>query len=132
MKDQFKNFRSTKYIELETSVSLESTTQVLRSHFQPKVLIVNHEKRLGTDTTCSNLAIKYNLIYLSVYQIIGNHIKSQSEWGKKLLATKRERDIMLSSQVRDEFNEAEYTPAHYSNDVVIQLLKHTVQQNHYN
>lgn len=119
VKDQFKNFRSTKYIEHVTNVTIETTTQVLRSNFQPKVLIVNHEKRLGTDTTCSNLAIKYNLIYLSVYQLIGHHIKTQSEWGKKLLETKRERDIKLSSQVRDEFNEAEFSPAHYSNDVVI-------------
>ena len=39
----------------------------LKKVFAPKVILVNHEKRLNVDTTCANLAIKYNLIYVSVY-----------------------------------------------------------------
>jgi hypothetical protein len=55
------------------------------------VIILNHEKRLGTDVTCANLAIKYNMLYLSAYQLIKNHIENSTEWGKKLLMTKRNK-----------------------------------------
>jgi len=34
---------------------------------KPRVILVNHEKRLSVDTTCANLAIKYNMLYLSAY-----------------------------------------------------------------
>lgn len=61
------NVKSMKFLDLDTCKSLESIYTELRSAFQPKVLIVNHEKRLGIDTTCSNLAIKYQLIYISAY-----------------------------------------------------------------
>ena len=57
----------TKSITLKTDDSLESTCKAVESELSPKVIIVNHEKRLGIDTTCSNLAIKYNMIYLSAY-----------------------------------------------------------------
>ena len=52
---------------IQTDQSLESTNKELANYFLPKVLLVNHEKRLGIDTTCANLAIKYNMIYISAY-----------------------------------------------------------------
>lgn len=53
----------------------EAVGKQLRAHFSPlRVLVVNHEKRLDIDTACSNLAIKYNMIYLSVYQLIKKHV----------------------------------------------------------
>lgn len=124
---QFQYARSCKFIDVNAKDSIQSTAESLKSQFQPKVIVVNHEKRLGIDVSCSNLAIKYNLIYISVYQLIGQHIQNETSWGKKLIETKRDRDINLSSQVRDEFNEAEFSPAHYNNDVVIQLIRHTVR-----
>ena len=54
-------------ITLATDQSLETTYKELTGKFSPGVILVNHEKRLGIDTTCANLAIKYNLIYISVY-----------------------------------------------------------------
>jgi hypothetical protein len=39
----------------------------LQNKVSPKVVLVNHEKKLGVDTTCANLAIKYNMIYISAY-----------------------------------------------------------------
>ena len=87
---------------------------------------MNHEKRLGIDTTCANLAIKYNMIYISSYQIIKQHIEGNSEWGKKLLATKREREISLTTQVRDEFHEAEYSPVHFNQETVMEMIKDTI------
>jgi hypothetical protein len=56
-----------KFITLDTNGSLEKTYNDLKKIFSVKVILVNHEKRLDVDTTCSNLAIKYNMLYLSVY-----------------------------------------------------------------
>lgn len=94
--------------------------------FAPKVIIVSHEKRLGVDTTCANLGIKYNMLYLSAYQIIKQHIEGQTEYGKKLLASKRDKNIQLTTQVRDEFNEAEFSAAHFDQALVMDLLKETI------
>jgi len=87
---------------------------------------VNHEKRLGVDTTCSNLAIKFGMIYISVYQQIKEHIERDTDWGKKLLLTKRNKGILLTTQVRDEFNEAEYSPVHFDLTVVMAMLRDTI------
>jgi len=59
------------------------------------VILVNHEKRLGVDTTCANLAIKYNMVYLSAYQVIKQHIEEKTDFGRRLLATKKPKDIVL-------------------------------------
>jgi len=117
-----------KMIELESDSSLESTIDCLRSHFLPKVVLVNHEKRLGIDTTCSNLAIKFNMIYISAYQIIKHHITQQTAWGQKLLLVQRAKDINLTTQVRDEFNEQEFSPVHFDLETVVQLLRETIQE----
>jgi len=53
---------------------MEGATKKLRDIFSAKVILVNHEKRLDIDTVCSNLAIKYNYLYISVYQLIRQHI----------------------------------------------------------
>jgi adenylate kinase family enzyme len=113
-------------LTLHTDSSLESTVKELVSSFAPRVLLVNHEKRLGIDTTCANLAIKYNMIYISAYQIIKQHIEGKTEWGTRLLASKRTKEISLTTQVRDEFNELEYSPVHFNQNDVIQLIRDTI------
>lgn len=55
------------------------------------------------DTTCANLAIKYNMVYLSAYQIIKQHIEEKTDFGKRLEATKKPKDIVLQTQTKDEF-----------------------------
>ena len=90
----------------------------MKQAFAPKVILLNHEKRLGTDTACANLSIKYNLIYVSAYQLIRSHIESESEWGQKLLATKRKRKLEVAMQMRDEFQEAEFSPALFNQSLV--------------
>ena len=127
--EHFKKFpgRCTIY-DLSTDTSLETTTAALRQLFQPKIILLNHEKRLGTDTTCSNLAIKYNLIYLSVYQIIKQHIEANTEWGERLKLTKREKALNVMTQVRDEFAESDYSPALFDQNLVMALLKHTIAE----
>ena len=48
--------------DIKTDTSMETTTGQLDALFAPKVILVNHEKRLTTDTTCANIAIKFNML----------------------------------------------------------------------
>ena len=114
---------------LETNKSFETTEKQLRDIFMPKVIFVNHEKRLGVDTTCANLAIKYKMVYISVYQLIKNHIVKETPIGKRLQATRRQKELSHSSQARDEFNEVEYSAVHYDLGQVIEMIKHTIMEN---
>ena len=83
----------------DDKLSVETLQNHLQAHFNPRVLLINHEKRLGIDTTCANLAIKYNMLYLSVYQLIKYHVETATELGKSLMMTKREKELNLTSQV---------------------------------
>jgi len=89
---------------------------------------VNHEKRLQVDTPCSNLAIKYNLLYISVYQLIKQHIEKKTPLGLQLMAKKKPRNIRLQTQLKDDFNEIDYSAVHFDLDLVVQLIKETVDQ----
>lgn len=96
------------------------------ANFAPKVILVNHEKNLPVDTACANLAIKQNMIYISVYQLIKEHIEKESEWGKKLCATKKPKFLNIKSRTKDDFNELEFSPAHFEQALVMELLKETI------
>ena len=98
----------------------------LKKLLLPKVILVNHEKRLSVDTTCANLSIKYNFLYLSVYQVIKHHIEGKTDFGKRLLANKKQKDIKLQTQAKDEFLEIDYSAVHYDLDLVIELIKKTI------
>jgi len=52
------------------AASEEYQVGILKALLKPRVILVNHEKRLSVDTTCANMGIKYNMLYISVYQII--------------------------------------------------------------
>lgn len=54
-------------VDVDTAQSLEGTLEQVKSIFAPKIVLVNHEKNILVDTQCSNLAIKYNMLYISVY-----------------------------------------------------------------
>jgi len=92
------NMPGCNHLEIDsTRSSMEKVLTCLRTQFRPQVVLVNHEKRLGIDTTCSNLAIKYNMIYISAYQLIKQHITQKTDWGMKLLAVQRTKDISLAT-----------------------------------
>jgi hypothetical protein len=90
---------------------------------------VNHEKRLSVDTTCANLGIKFNMLYISVYQVIKSHIETNTDFGRRLIATKKPKEIQLQSQTKDEFGEAEFSAVHFDLDLVLQLLAYHVAAN---
>jgi hypothetical protein len=87
------------------------------------VIIVNHEKQLAVDTTLSNLAIKYNMLYLSVYQLIKNSIENNSAIGQQLSKSYKPKE--LTQQIvdsHDEFNESTFSAVHYDMNIVIRLI----------
>ena len=136
LKDVLSNFvqygMRTKTIDVNTDDSLESTLALINRELSPKCVIVNHEKRLGIDTACSNLAIKYNMLFLSSYQIIKQHITQNTEWGKKLKNCFQQKEIILTTQVKDEFAEADFSPVHYDQDLVMDLIVHTIEEKRIN
>jgi hypothetical protein len=110
-----------KFMVLNTDGSLETTLANLRNTFSAKVIIVNHESRLDVDTACSNLAIKYNMLYLSVHQSIKHNILSKSPIGKELLASMKPKSI--AKAVNDEASsENDYCAVHFDLRVVIKML----------
>jgi len=111
------------------AASEEYQVGILRSLLKPRVLLVNHEKRLSVDTTCANLGIKYNMLYISVYQVIKSHIETNTDFGRRLIATKKPKEIQLQSQTKDEFGEAEFSAVHFDLDLVLQLLAYHVAAN---
>jgi hypothetical protein len=116
-------------INLNTNESLETTLSNLKGMFSAKVIIVNHEKNLLVDTVCSNLAIKYNMLYLSVYQLIKAHITGNTSMGKSLMATRKIRELTPETMSNaDNFQEHEYSAVHYDMELVIKLIQATISE----
>ena len=113
---------------VHSDVSAETTQKELNAQFAPRVVVVNHEKRLVTDTTCANLAIKYNMVYVSVYQLVRRHLQDNTEMGKKLRATRKPKDISIQSQAKDEFDELEFSAAHFDLHLIVDMIKQTIAQ----
>ena len=111
-----------------TSTSDELVQALLKDALLPKVILVNHEKRLPVDAVCANLALKYNMMYLSVYQLIRKEILDGTSLGHKLLATKKTKAIDLGPyHGKDEYGEEEYSAAHFDLDLVIELIRGKIQ-----
>jgi len=80
---------SCQIIELKaTDLSEETTFAELKTLFCAKIVMVNHDPRLPVDVACSNLAIKYNMLYLSVHQEIRHHIRNNTSFGQRLGASR--------------------------------------------
>jgi len=112
-------------ITLNTEGSDETILENLKSHFSAKIILVNHEKRLQVDTTCSNLAIKYNMLYLSVYQLIKHQIQKCTPLGKELEASRKPRGL-IADNAADELNEDEFSAVHFDMSIVIRLICQTI------
>jgi hypothetical protein len=50
-----------------TASSEEAVAGLVRDSMCPKVILVNHEILLPVDAICANLAIKFNMMYISVF-----------------------------------------------------------------
>ena len=113
-------------MKIPADVSLETLQSNLRTMFSAKVVIVNHEKRLNVDTQCSNLATKYRMLYLSVYQLIRYHICNSTDLGKELVVSKKPKGlsehVLIAEGINDEHQEAEYSAVHFDIDVVMKVI----------
>ena len=119
-----------KLIEVDTGVSKESLTADIRSRFQAKVILVNHEKRIDVDIACSNLAIKYNMLYMSVYQLIRQEIIAETDLGRALLQSKREKELQFGHVKQiDQFDERSYSAVHFDQNLVMQLVQQKIAAN---
>ena len=97
----------------------------------PKVILVNHEKRLPVDVICANMGIKYSFMYISVYQLIKQHIETGTAYGKRLQATRKPKglDLRLGEGAgKDEYSEETFSAVHYDLDLVVELVCHTINQ----
>jgi adenylate kinase family enzyme len=69
--EQYIESGRTKLVQIDTTATSEETVaNSLRDAMAPKVILVNHEKRLPVDAICANAGIKYSFMYISVYQLI--------------------------------------------------------------
>lgn len=68
------------------------------------------------------------MLYLSVYQILKAHIEGDTAWGKKLKATRKNKEINLQFNQKDEFDEQLYSAAHFELDMVLDIIAETIQQ----
>lgn len=121
----------TKLVLVDTTSSSEETVgNVLKDAMAAKVILVNHEKRVPVDAICANLGIKYNFMYLSVYQLIKQHIVEGTAFGKRLAAGKKTKALELgaSETGKDEFQEEDYSAAHFDLDLVVDLVSDTIAQ----
>lgn len=109
-------------IALNTDGSQETIVENLNSNFCAKIILVNHEKRFPVDVICSNLAIKYNMLYLSVSQLIKKQIDDSTSWGKLLVASRKNKS--LADSCADE----QFLPVHFDQELVIKLIQHTVAE----
>ena len=120
-----------KCIDIDTGCSKESLIADVKSRFSAKVILVNHEKRISVDTACSNLAIKYNMLYMSVYQLIKNEISAETGLGRALVQSKREKSMDFGSagaESEDPFSEATFSAVHYDQTLVMQLVQQKIAE----
>ncbi len=118
-----------KLFPLSTDCSFETTLKNLKALFSAKVILLNHEKRLNVDTTCSNIAIKYNMLYISVYQTIREHILGNTSIGKQLLASKKPKLLsQISEELSDPYEETQYSAVHFDYKLVTKLICDTIAE----
>lgn len=116
-------------ITVNTDASLESTLERLRSDFCAKIILVNHENKLEVDTACSNLAIKYNMLYLSVYQLIKDHVEKSTKLGQALVASCKPKNLKKGRTIdqSEKSDEFEFSAVHFDLPIVMQVIKETIQ-----
>lgn len=64
-------------------------------------------------------------MYISVYQLIKNHIETGTNYGKRLLTTKKTKGIdvrVTETTGKDDFLEEEYSAVHFDLDLVVELV----------
>jgi len=112
-----------------TDQSEELTFTELKHLFCAKIVMVNHDPRLPVDISCSNLAIKFNMLYLSVHQEIRHHIRNNTAFGQRLGASRQHKalsDAFHMSGSIDPLDEQQFSAVHFDLHLVMELVQHTI------
>ena len=115
-------------LTVDSGTTEAATASAVAELFQPKVVLLVHDKRFVSDTPASNVAIKYNLLYLPVYQLIKEEIEKRTVIGQDLEKAKRPKGVNMFDIENDEFDEENYSAAHFPLELVVELLKKTVAE----
>lgn len=94
-------------------------------------MIVNHDPRLPVDVSCANLAIKYNMLYLSVHQLIREHVRNNTKFGERLLDSRHQvalSDAFHQVGVIDAHDEMQYSAVHFDLHLVMEMISQTVAE----
>lgn len=76
----------------------------------------------------ANVAIKYNMLYISVYQLIKEHIDAKTQVGKDLCRSQRTKEISLDTMAKDEFQEGMYSASQFDYKIVMEMIRQTIQE----
>lgn len=68
------------------------------------------------------------MLYISAYQVIKKHILEKTCWGEKLQENRKNRKLVEAISQRDEHEESLYSLVHFDLNLVMQLLKETINQ----
>ena len=71
------------------------------------------------------------MLYMSVYQLIKKEIEANTDIGQALNASKKLKAVSLDAN-KDEFEEAKYSPVHFSMPLVMDLVTQTIAANRTN
>jgi hypothetical protein len=118
-----------RFITLNTDVEQEKVTAQLKAEFAAKVILVNHSRKFDVDAKCSNLSIKYSMLYLSVYQLIKSHIQNDTSIGKALTKARKPKTMRaMEFWEQDPHHEREFSAVHFDLEVVIRMIQATIAE----
>lgn len=121
----FECYETMSRYDVSTDKSAESVSQELKGLFCAKIVIVNHDPRLPVDVSCANLAIKYNMLYLSVHQLIREHVRNNTKFGERLLDSRHQvalSDAFHQVGVIDAHDEMQYSAVHFDLHLVMEMI----------
>lgn len=70
------------------------------------------------------------MLYLSVYQLIKQHVEGKTEIGAKLEACRKPKSLHALSveSQNDNFNEGTYSAVHFDLDTVVEMISKTIAE----
>jgi hypothetical protein len=95
----------------------------IKDSFSPKIILLQHPPTVDIRTLCYNMAIKYDIIFIDVQKLIKDAIAKGSEIGKKLLMTKKPRNVVKEL--------GQHCPGLYDEAEIYQLIKSEIDSYNY-
>eukprot|EP00831_Metopus_contortus_P046645 TRINITY_DN374_c0_g1_i5.p1 TRINITY_DN374_c0_g1~~TRINITY_DN374_c0_g1_i5.p1 ORF type:complete len:314 (-),score=80.26 TRINITY_DN374_c0_g1_i5:42-983(-) len=120
IRDRYQRRVHGKFILLYTDVSEGKTLVELRTVFEPKLVLIRHDPNIVTDSILASLSIKYDFLYLNIFDAIKEEIEMGTKMGKLLLQTKKPRELLPEISSAED---VKYSPVHFDRKLIIDLVK---------